>query len=205
MDYNKLASEDVIKKTVAALEDRGVEVIIVDSAEKALKNIISLIPKGSSIMNGSSTTLRQIGFIDYLKVGNHKWNNLHEAVLAEKDETKQAALRQHSVLSDYYLGSVHALAETGEYLVASNTGSQLPHIAYTSNHLILVISTKKITPTLADAYRRLTEHVVPLEDARMQEAYGFGTQLNKILVVNGENSSSGRKIVMILVKENLGY
>ncbi|NCT54888.1 hypothetical protein GW758_02960 [Candidatus Falkowbacteria bacterium] len=205
MSYNKLASKEVIAKTTVALKDRGVSVIVTKNAVETLNEIKKLVPKGASIMNGSSVTLQQIGFIDYLKSSKHDWENLHEKILSEKNEKEQASLRQQSVLSNYYLGSVHALAETGEYLIASNTGSQLPHIAYTSNNVILVVSTKKIMPSLADAYRRLTEHVIPLEEARMQDVYGFGTQLNKILVMNGENSSSTRKIVMILVKEDLGY
>ena len=47
-----------------------------------------------------------------------------EAILAEKDPAKQALLRTQSALSDFYLGSVHAIAETGEFIIASNSGSQ---------------------------------------------------------------------------------
>ncbi len=32
-------------------------------------------------------------------------------------------LRKQSVLSDYYLGSVHALAKTGEMVIASASGT----------------------------------------------------------------------------------
>jgi hypothetical protein len=64
-------------------------------------------------MNGASTTLQQIGYVDYLKEGKHGWNNLHDGILAEKDTAKQAELRKHSVVSDYYVGSVHALTDTG--------------------------------------------------------------------------------------------
>jgi L-lactate utilization protein LutC len=205
MQYNTLASKEIVEKVVEALGKRNVEALIVENGSLALAKIKELIPKGASVMNGSSVTLEQIGFVDYLKLGEHGWNNLHEAIIAEKDPSKQSQLRKQAVLSDYYLGSVHALVETGEFVIASNTGSQLPHIVFTSPNLIFVVSTKKIVPTLADAMNRLMEYVVPLEDKHMKEKYGVGTTPNKIVTFNGENPMLGRKVRMILVDEDLGF
>jgi len=205
MQYNTLASKEIVEKVVEALGKRNVEALIVENGSLALAKIKELIPKGASVMNGSSVTLEQIGFVDYLKLGEHGWNNLHEAIIAEKDPSKQSQLRKQAVLSDYYLGSVHALVETGEFVIASNTGSQLPHIVFTSPNLIFVVSTKKIVPTLADAMNRLMEYVVPLEDKHMKEKYGVGTTPNKIVTFNGENPMLGMKVRMILVDEDLGF
>jgi hypothetical protein len=114
-------------------------------------------------------------------------------------------LRKQAVLSDYYLGSVHALAETGEFIIASNSGSQLPHIVFTSPNLIFVVGTQKIVPTLADAMKRLEEHVIPLEDKHMMVAYGAHTMDSKIVIFKHENPMMGRKVRMILVNEKLGF
>ena len=205
MIYTQLPSKETLEKTKTALEKHGYTVIVVKDGAVALSKIKGLVPDGASVMNGSSTTLQQIGYVDYLKSGEHKWNNLHEAILKEKDPAKQAVLRKHATLSDYYFGSVHALTETGEFIIASNTGSQLPHVANTSQNLVFVVSTKKIVKDLASAMERLEKHVVPLENKRMQEAYGFGTNMNKILIVKGESSFLGRKINFILVEEDLGF
>lgn len=156
-------------------------------------------------MNGSSITLDQIGFVEYLKSGEHKWNNLHAAIVSEKDPLKQGRLRKEATLSDYYLGSVHALAETGEFIIASNTGSQLPNIVFSSQNLIFVVSIKKIVPDINSAMERLEEHVIPLENTRMEKAFGVPTQLNKILIFKGEFQMMGRKINFILVEEDLGF
>ena len=205
MEYDTLASKEVVEKVIEALGKRNIEAFAVSDGASALSKIKELIPKGASVMNGASVTLEQIGFVDYLKSGEHGWNNLHEAILAEKDQAKQALLRKQAVLSDYYLGSVHALAETGEFVVASNTGSQLPHIVFTSPNLIFVVSTKKIVPTLPDAMNRLMEYVIPLEDKHMREKYGVGTVPNKILTFNGENPMLGRKVKLILIGQDLGF
>jgi L-lactate utilization protein LutB len=205
MKYETLASKEIVDKTIKSLKERNVEAVYVESRGDALEKIKALIPSSASVMNGASVTLEQVGLVQYLKSGEHGWNNLHEAILAEKDPIKQAELRKKSVLSDYYLGSVHALAETGEFVIASNSGSQLPHIVFTSPNLIFVVSTKKIVPTLKDATERLYDHVIPLEDVRLMGVYKVHTNPNKVLVFNGENPMMGRKVRMILVGEDLGY
>jgi hypothetical protein len=205
MTYDTLASQEIIDTTVASLTERGFIPHVVNTKDDALAFIKSQIPQGASVMNGASKTLEQIGFIEYLKSGAHGWNNLHEAIINEKDKEKQAVLRRQSVLSDYYLGSVHALAQTGEIVIASNTGSQLPHIVFTSPRIIFVVGVQKITQSLSDAMNRLIEHVVPLEDERMKKVYGMGTMVSKILTLQHENPMMGREVHILLVKESLGF
>lgn len=205
MNYQTLATDESLQKTVYALKEKGYETNVVKDKTEALQKIKEIIPKGASVMNGSSVTLEEIGFVEYLKSGNHGWNNLHEAILAEKDPLKQELLRKKSVLSDYYLGSVHAVIENGEFIVASNTGSQLPHLVYTSPNLIFVVGTQKIVPDFENAIKRLEEYVVPLEDKHMLEKYKMRTQLNKILIFKGEASFLKRKVYFIFVKEKIGF
>lgn len=205
MSYDTIADNNSITKTITALKEKGIAAEMVQTRAEALAKIKTLIPDGASVMNGASVTLEEVGFVDHLKEGKHGWNNLHEAILAEKDPAKQSALRRQSVLSDYYLGSVHALAETGELIIASNTASQLPHVVFTSPNIIFVVGAQKIVPTLDEAMKRLREYVVPLEDKHMQDLYGFNTALNKIVIWNGESPMNKRKVHMILVNEKLGF
>lgn len=204
-DYTTLASPDSVHRAAEGLKARRFEPVVVKSGAKALELIKTLIPKGASVMNGASVTLEQMGFVDYLKSGEHPWNNLHAAILAENDTEKRHHLRTQSSLSDYYLGSVHALSETGEMVVTSNTGSQLPHLVYTSQNLILVVSTMKITPTLGAALERLEKHVMPLEDEHMKQLYGSGTTRNKTVILHGESAMMKRSVKVLLVNEKLGF
>lgn len=203
--FNTLASQESITKTVQNLTANGFQAEVVENRAEALERIKALIPKGASVHNGSSVTLQEIGYIDLLKSGNHEWNNLHATILAETDKEKQDKLRRESAFSDYYLGSVHALSETGEIVIASNTGSQMPHLVFTSPNIILVVSTQKITPTLAEAIRRLEEYVVPLEDKRLMSVYNSHTMNSKTLILHKENPMMGRNVKIILVKESLGF
>lgn len=204
-NYDLLASEEAIAKASAALAEHGFIPETVADGAAALARIKELIPAGASVQNGSSRTLEQIGYVELLKSGTHGWNNLHAAILAETDRAKQSELRKQAVLSDWYLGSAHGISETGEIVIASNSGSQLPHLAFTSPNLILVVSTKKIMPTLDGAIARLKEHVYPLEDRRMKETGAAGSYISKMLVLNREPSFMGRKFHVLFVKEALGF
>lgn len=204
-DFNTLPSPVRLEKTVENLKAHGFEPIMAHTGAEAFEKIKELIPAGASVMNGSSATLQQIGFIDYLKGGAHGWNNLHDAILAEKDPVKQALLRKQSVVSDYFLSSVQAITEDGQIVVTNATGSSFPSLSYTSQNIILVVSTKKIMTTLEDAMARIREHVFPLEDKRMKDLGADGSVLAKWLIMEREAAFMGRKVYVILVGEDLGF
>jgi len=205
MNYAEIASQESIQKTIEALQARNVEVVVVNTKQEALEKVKEFIPAGASVNNGSSRTLEQIGLVEYLKGDTYGWNNLHALVIAEKDPAQQAALRQQALFSDFYLGSVHALSETGEMVIASASGSQLPHLAFTSKNIILVVGAQKITPTLETALTRLREYVFPLEDERMKSVGMGGSVISKILILEHEPSFMGRSVKVILVNEILGF
>ena len=205
MNYETLANTEVINRAIDALTKHGVEGVLVSNRAEALAKVKSLIPNGASVMNGSSRTLEEIGFVDYLKSGNHAWKNIHEEVLTEKDPEKQAMLRKQAVLSDYYLGSVHAVAETGQLVIASNSGSQLPHIVFTSPNLIFVVGAQKISPNLDAALERVRDYVLPLEDKRMKDAGYGGSAISKLLIFEREQAFLGRKVRVVFVNEKLGF
>jgi hypothetical protein len=205
MDHAALATKSELDTTVSALTNNGFLPEVLSTKEAALARIKELIPAGASIMNGASKTLEQIGFVEYLKAGEHGWKNLHADILAETDPIKQGELRKYSVVSDFYLGSAHVITEKGEMVFASNSGSQLPHLAFTSPNIILVVSTKKLTPTLTEAFDRIDSHIVPLEDVRMKEVYGFGTLHAKTLIMHKENPAIGRTVHVLFVEEDLGF
>lgn len=205
MAYDTLASKERLEKTIAALTKHHFRAESVATKEEALARVKDRIQEGASVMNGASRTLEQIGYQDYLASGEHAWRDLHAEIRGEDDDEKRAMLRRQSVSSDWYLGSAHAVTEDGQLFFASNSGSQLPHLAYTSPNIVLVIGTHKIVQDLAEAQARLDAHVIPLEDVRMREAYGYGTGHMKTLILREENPALGRNVHVILVDEVLGF
>jgi L-lactate utilization protein LutC len=204
MKYKTIPEDAVIKKVVGALKERNITAYVIDTAAEALQKVQTLIPHGAEVMTGASITLEQIGFIDLLKSGTHPWRNLKDHLAAEKDPAKQALLRKQATLSQYFLGSVHAITEAGQLLIASNTGSQIPAYAFNSDNVIWVAGAHKIVPTLDDGFTRLKEYIMPLEDQHMKDIGYGGTSLGKMLIFERENSPA-RKMTVILVKEVLGF
>ncbi len=205
MNYETLASVQAVSKTIDALSQRGISAVLVQNREQALEKVKELIPAHSSVMNGSSRTLEEIGFVDYLQSGDHGWKNLHQEILAEKDPVKKAILRTQAVVSDYYIGSVHAISETGEFVIASNSGSQLPHIAFTSPNLIFVVGAQKLVPNLDAALMRVRDYVLPLEDTRMKDAGMGGSAISKLLIFEREPTFMKRSVHIVFVNEKLGF
>lgn len=205
MNYDTLASADSIHKVIEALKAHNIEAELVGDRVAALAKIQELIPAGASVMNGSSRTLEEIGFIQYLKEGKHGWNNLHAAIAEEKDPAKQSVLRQQALFADYYLGSVHAATEEGELIIASASGSQLSHLVSTSPNIVLVVGAQKIVPTREVGLKRVQEYVFPLEDARMKSVGYPGSLLAKILIFANEHPMMGRKVRLLIVNEKLGF
>jgi len=204
MKFDELASKETIRKTMEALNGRNIQPELVDSKEEALKRIINLIPMGKEVMTGGSTTLDQIGLTEMLKSGKHPWKNLKDQILSEKDPVRQKELRKKSVTSEYFLASVHAVAENGEILIANATGSAIPSNAFSSDNVIWIVGTQKIVPTLEEGFKRIHEHCVPLEDKRMKSIGYPGTTIGKILIFEREINET-RKINLIFVNEKLGF
>jgi hypothetical protein len=206
MDYAALPTPERIQKTLEAIKARGVHAELVETKEDALARIQEIIPENAVVMTGGSVTLQQIGFEALLISGQHPWRNFKADLLAEKDPAKQTVMRRQGTLAEFYLGSVNALAETGELVFASGTGSQLPAYAYSSRNVIWVSGAQKITPTLDEALRRVREYVLPLEDER-QRNFGnkTGSYIGRILIFEYEPAFLRRNLTLLLVNQVLGY
>lgn len=159
--WTKLADKETLNQTMEALKGRGVNAEVVPDRASALKRLTELIPPGAELSTGASTTLEEIGFIGLLKSGNHPWTNLKARIVAERDPIKQRELRIQSVIAEYYLGSVHAVTQSGEIIVASNTGSQLGPYAYSSKNVIWVVGTQKIVADMEEGMKRVWEYCLP--------------------------------------------
>jgi YkgG family uncharacterized protein len=198
-DYTKLADRKTVERTMAAMRPRGVTAEFVETGKEALAIIESLIPEGVSVMSGSSMTLEAIGF--QALIAKSDWVDLKAKYQAEDDKTARMKLRREASLADYWLGSVHAVAETGETVTASQSGSQLPAYSYNARNLIWVIGTNKIETDLDAALKRVREYSVKRHIERFPDAEIFS---GKQLIFQQEESPD-RTIHAIFINEAPGY
>jgi L-lactate utilization protein LutC len=201
-EFEKLACEQRIERTRKALEGNGIQALVAENGEEARRLFFELVPDGSEVFLGASVTLEQLGIKDIID-GSGRFNALRPKMRAMDRSTQAREIRKLGAAPDYAAGSVHAVTESGQVLIASKTGSQLGPYAMGAGKVIWVVGAQKLVKNLDEAFRRLHEYCVPREEVHMQELYHTGTAPNKILIVNGEMRPG--RITMIIVKEDRGF
>jgi L-lactate utilization protein LutB len=201
--WNRIPSPDIVEKTVREIEKRGIKVILAPNGEEALSVLKKIIPPGAEVMNGSSTTLIEIGFEEYVSHGQSGWKLVHTSITTENDDRKRAELRRKSVTADYFLSSANAIASTGEIIACDASGSRVGAWPFAAGHLILVVGINKIVPTLEDGLNRIRNYAYRLENTRAMKAYGTPSVMGKCVILAQEKNEG--RITLILVKEALGY
>jgi hypothetical protein len=201
-EFTQLASEQQIEKTVQALQAHGIQAVVFDTGEEASKYVLNLIPAGAEVYNSPSSTIEEIGLAEQIEHPNN-FQAVRSRVAALDFATQRNEMRKLVSAPDVLVGSVQAITEQGEVLIASASGSQLSAAVFGANTVIWVVGTQKLVHTLEDGLRRIHEHSLPLENERAQQVYGQGSAVNKLLLINAEHEPD--RITIVLVKQQLGF
>lgn len=201
-EFSRLATDEQIERTSAALEANGIHTLIAENGGDAKRLFFELIPDGSEVFLGSSVTLEKLGIKDEIDQSG-RFDALRPKMFAMNRETQGREIRKLGGAPDYAAGSVHAVTEDGQALIASRTGSQLGPYATSAGKVIWVVGSQKIVKDLNEGLRRIEEYCMPLEEKHMQKLYNMGTSVGKTLIINSEVRPG--RITMIIVKEELGF
>jgi intracellular sulfur oxidation DsrE/DsrF family protein len=201
-EFTQLASEQQIEKTVQALQAHGIRVIVCETGEQARQSVLDLIPEGATVYDGPSRSLEVIGLPEQIEHAT-RFQSVRVQTSTLDYATQRNTMRKMVVAPDVLLGSVHAVTETGEVLIASASGGQLAAVACGANLVIWVVGTQKLVGTLEDGLRRIHDYCLPLESERAQQIYGQPSAINKLLTINAEHEPG--RITMVLVKQQLGF
>jgi L-lactate utilization protein LutB len=201
-DYISIPADNIISATAKQMTENGINVVIVQNRQEALAKVIEMLESGASVMTGSSTTLKEIGFTDALAAGKLPVHDLYADIRNETDSLKRADLRRRSVTADIFLASVNAVTEDGQLVAVDASGSRTGAILFAAKKNILVVSANKIVKDLDAAFKRIRGYVFDLEDQRAMNTYKTHTSLNKWAIL--AKDVPGRTNV-ILVKEQLGF
>ena len=201
-EFTQLASEEQIAKTMQALEAHGIRAVVFATGEEARSYVLDLIPSGAEVYNSPSRTLDLIGLTEDIAHPT-RFQSVRARLHSLDRVTQRQEMRKLGASPDVLVGSVHAITEQGEVLIASAVGSQLGPAASGAGAVIWVVGTQKLVRTLEDGFRRIREYSLPLESDRTQQVYGQVSAINKLLIVNGEMLPG--RIIIVLVKQNLGF
>jgi acyl-CoA hydrolase len=191
-----------LERVASALTANNFAVEILDDAAAARTRIKDLIPEGASVFTGASETLRLSGIEEDIN-NSGRYDAIRTRGQAMDRATQMDEIRRTLASPDVIVGSVAAVTETGSLVVASASGSQLTGYAGGSARVIWVVGAQKVVSDLPAALRRVEDHCLPLESARVQRIYGQPSAINRLLVLNAE-PHPGRGTVLLL-REAIGF
>jgi L-lactate utilization protein LutC len=198
--YAGLATDEQVTRAAKALEANNIHTVVVENGEQAKTELWKLIPARSEVFTNTSRTLDALGIPQEV---DQRYDSVRVKLAKMNRETQNREMIKMGAVSQYIIGSVHAVTEDGVVVVASNTGSQLAPYAASAEHVIWVVGTQKIVPNLEEGLKRVREYTYPLEDERALQTYGMNSFISKWLIVNREVMPG--RTTMILVKEKLGF
>lgn len=196
------ADKETVERTMEALRAHNIDAYYVPDKERAKEKLFELLPEGAEVMNMTSKTLEAISAIKEV-FESGKYRAVRNQFNKMDEKTQRAEMQKLGAGPEWAIGSVHAVTERGQVMVASATGSQLSAYAGGALHVIWVVGTHKIVKDIEEGFERIYEHSYPLEDDRARAAYGIGSQVGKLLIVNIE-AFPGR-LSLIFVNEVLGF
>jgi len=202
-DWDTIPTDEVIANTAKILTSNNMETFVVNTKAEALAKLKSLIPDKAELNTASSTSLKELGFMEHLRHESSTFNYLGDLVRAENDEVKRKELRRRSIAVEYFVSSVNAVTQQGQLVAVDASGSRVGTLPYAAEKVIVVVSANKIVKDLDTAFKRIKEYVFPLEDKRMKTEYGMGSSLNKWLIMEREFMPGRTQI--IIVKEKMGF
>lgn len=201
-DYSKAVSDEELNKAKEALEEHGFKVKILANLEEARKEVTEIIPEGSEVFTATSRTLDQAKITEDMN-DSGKYVSVRDKFMPLYGKPEKAVeMRRIGSGADYALGSVHAVTQDGQLVIASASGSQMPNYVYGASNVIWVVGAQKIVKNLDEAFDRIETYTFPLENERAKIAYGGPSSLNKLLIYRKEPYGRG---TVILLKEAVGF
>jgi len=192
-----------------AFKKHGMEVIIVSNKEEALSAAMHFIKPGMSIGLGGSTTVSQIGLLEYVtSLKDITLFNQYEKEISMEENLQR---RRFGMLSDLYICGTNALTRNGELVNADGSGNRVAAQIFGPKKVLIVAGKNKIVETIEDGFKRIHDVASPKNIERMNNlALQMGKQPrhnmdnigNKFTYINGD--VEGRTTI-ILVEEDLGY
>ena len=194
---------------------RGIALEYCADGASAVAFLLSRIPAGATVMNGGSTTLEQIGFLDALEAGPYDW--LRPQVKAVNDPEERVRARRRATIADYFVGGINAITAAGEIVNADGSGNRISAYAFGAGRLFLVAGVNKIVPDIAAAFERLRNHAAVQECRHLNAktpcaltgrcdnaaCRGADRQCGKVLII--ENERIAGRICVVVIGEELGY
>ena len=191
------------------LKKCGYDPHFVKTKEEALEVSKTYIKSGMNIGLGGSTSVVQIGLLDYV-VGKDDitLHNQYEKGISMEENTNR---RRNGILSDLYITGTNALTKDGKLVNADGSGNRVAAMIFGPKKVLVIVGKNKIVNTIDEGFKRLMEVAAIKNIDRMniksiemgkEPRHNLDNIANKFTYIKADEKD---RIVLILVDEELGY
>lgn len=205
----KTQAEKIIKN----MAKRHINGYYVETKEEALEKALSMMPEGSSVANGGSTTLAQVGLLPYVKEHPEKYTFIDRKAAKNDEETQ--LIHSQSMMADYFLMGTNAVTLDGELVNIDGNGNRVSALCFGPKHVIIIVGMNKIVADEEVAYKRIRTEACPPNATRLElntpchltgkcaECLGTSSMCSQLLTTR--MSRYPDRIHVIMVGEELGF
>ena len=153
--------EEIIEKTLKALERNGFGAYYAGSGQDAARMIMEMIPVNETVGIGDSATLRQIGVPKMLKEDGRVVIDPFDDRLVERMNTGEVTAKDNLKYSrmalgcDWFVTGTNVLTMNGILMNTDCTGNRVAGMFFGPENSIMVVGKNKIVPDTEAGYDRL--------------------------------------------------
>lgn len=210
-EHVKWRYQKIVESMAETLGRLGYVVHPADDAAEASRLLYPLIPEGSSVGLGGSTTLADMGVPDALRAG--PWKLIDRYRTANWDETM--ARYREALDADVFITGTNAITRAGQLVDMDSSGNRVAATIFGPRRVIVVAGANKVVENLDAAFARIREiapmncrrlkHKTPCaESGRCSDCMIPERMCNYVGIVNHGMKEPGR-FHIILIADALGF
>ncbi|GGD35961.1 membrane protein [Malaciobacter pacificus] len=198
-----------MQELINTLENCGYKVHLAKDKNEAFEISKTYIKDGISVGLGGSTSVGQIGLLDYLvKNENITLYNQYEAGITMDENIER---RRKGMLTDLYVTGTNTLTKDGKLVNADGSGNRVAAMIFGPKNVLVIVGKNKIVDTVEDGFKRIMEVAAVKNIDRMNsKAIEMGKEprhnldniANKFSYIKADDKD---RIILVLVDEELGF
>ena len=153
-------------KVVDALKKRHFEAYYISDSKDVAAKVLELIPEGSKVSWGGTTTVDQLGI---KKILADKGYSLIDRDTAKNPEEREDIMHQ-ALMSDFFLMSSNAITEDGELFNIDGKGNRMAALCYGPKYILVIAGMNKIVSDMEAAYDKVRNYTSPVNAMRFCDA-----------------------------------
>jgi L-lactate utilization protein LutB len=198
-----------MKEFLETLSTCGYDPYFVETKEEAFNLCKTFIKPNMSVGLGGSTSVSEIGLLDYLvKKDDISLFNQYEKGISMDENIHR---RRKGMLTDIFVTGTNALTKDGKLINADGSGNRVAAMIFGPKKVLVIVGINKIVDNLEDGFKRLMEvSAVKNIDRMNSKAIEMGKTprhnldniANKFTYIKADEKD---RMILVIVNEELGF